>query len=118
MLEKKYINGLELQQQSNDYLFKIDPLFHDNLNSDIIQSMEIGFNSLAYIQSNSIIFLHNSKIVGIGAGQQNRVDAIRLAGKRAQLNLLRNHPKCIHMISGFKPDVNITKFTKHMEVNY
>ena len=42
----------------------------NDLNSEIIQSMEIGFNSLAYIQSNSIIFLHNNKIVGIGAGQQ------------------------------------------------
>ena len=109
MLEKKYINGFELYQDSNDYLFKIDALIHDDLNSEIIQSMEIGFNSLAYIQSNSIIFLHNNKIVGIGAGQQNRVDAIRLAGKRAQLNLLRNHPKCIHMIKGFKQNISITK---------
>ena len=79
------------------------------IESDFIYSMEIGFNSLAYIQSNSVIFLYKQNIVGIGAGQQNRVDAIRIAGEKAQLNLLRKHPKCLHMLDGFKHEIPITK---------
>jgi phosphoribosylaminoimidazolecarboxamide formyltransferase/IMP cyclohydrolase len=43
----------------------------------------IGTIALNYIPSNAITFTYNGTIVGIGSGQQNRVDCIKIAGKKA-----------------------------------
>ena len=109
VMENKNIGGIQLEQHTNNTIYNIQDKLSYKIESDFIYSMEIGFNSLAYIQSNSVIFLYKRNIVGIGAGQQNRVDAIRIAGEKARLNLLRKHPKCIHMLDGFKPEISITK---------
>ena len=52
---------------------------------------------LKYIPSNSVAFIYNGQVVSIGCGQQNRVDCVKLAGKKARKWLLRQHPKVLDL---------------------
>lgn len=51
-----------------------------------------GLVTLRYTQSNSVAFIRDGAAIGIGAGQQNRVDCVRLAGAKARTWWLRRHP--------------------------
>lgn len=52
----------------------------------------LGLVTLRYTQSNSVAFVRDGAAIGIGAGQQNRVDCVRLAGTKARTWWLRRHP--------------------------
>lgn len=51
----------------------------------------LGMVAARYTQSNSVVFVKNGAAIGIGAGQQNRVDCVRLAGAKARIWWLRRH---------------------------
>ena len=49
--------------------------------------------TLKYTQSNSVAYALDGQMIGIGAGQQSRVDCTKLAGSKAETWFLRQHPK-------------------------
>ena len=46
-----------------------------------------------YTQSNSVGYSLNGMMVGVGAGQQSRVDCVKLAGRKVATWKMRFHPK-------------------------
>ena len=52
----------------------------------------LGMAAARYTQSNSVALIRDGAAIGIGAGQQNRVDCVRLAGTKARVWWLRRHP--------------------------
>ena len=60
-----------------------------------VRDLLLGLVTLKYTQSNSIGFAHGGQMIGIGAGQQSRIDCTRLAGNKADLWFLRTHPKVL-----------------------
>src|SRR5690606_24179821 len=52
----------------------------------------LGMAAARYTQSNSVVLVRDGAAIGIGAGQQNRVDCVRLAGDKARVWWLRRHP--------------------------
>lgn len=58
-----------------------------NIKDDMLLSMI----TLKYTQSNSTCFAYDGKVIGIGAGQQSRIDCIRLARQKAEIWFLRQH---------------------------
>jgi phosphoribosylaminoimidazolecarboxamide formyltransferase/IMP cyclohydrolase len=52
----------------------------------------LGLVTLRYTQSNSVALVRGGTAIGIGAGQQNRVDCVRLAGAKVRTWWLRRHP--------------------------
>merc|ERR1712028_185944 len=50
---------------------------------------------IKYTQSNSVGYALNGQMIGVGAGQQSRVDCVKLAGRKAALWALRQHPKVL-----------------------
>ena len=52
----------------------------------------LGLVVLRYTQSNSVCYLRDGMTLGIGAGQQSRVDCTRLAGAKTDTWWLRRHP--------------------------
>jgi phosphoribosylaminoimidazolecarboxamide formyltransferase/IMP cyclohydrolase len=52
----------------------------------------LGLVTLRYTQSNSVALVRGGAAIGIGAGQQNRVDCVRLAAAKARTWWLRRHP--------------------------
>jgi phosphoribosylaminoimidazolecarboxamide formyltransferase/IMP cyclohydrolase len=52
----------------------------------------LGLVTVRYTLSNSVALVRDGAAIGIGAGQQNRVDCVRLAGAKAHSWWLRRHP--------------------------
>jgi phosphoribosylaminoimidazolecarboxamide formyltransferase/IMP cyclohydrolase len=63
----------------------------------------LGLVVLRFTQSNSVCYLRGGATLGIGAGQQSRVDCTRLAGAKADTWWLRRHPAVRAL--AFRPDV-------------
>jgi len=55
----------------------------------------LGMIVLKYTQSNSVGYAAGGQMIGIGAGQQSRVDCTKLAGAKADLWQLQRHPKVL-----------------------
>ena len=47
-----------------------------------VRDMLLGAITLKYTQSNSVGFAMDGQMVGVGAGQQSRVDCVKLAGRK------------------------------------
>ncbi|GAB3424252.1 phosphoribosylaminoimidazolecarboxamide formyltransferase [Flindersiella endophytica] len=52
----------------------------------------LGMATLRFTQSNSVCYVRDGATLGIGAGQQSRVDCTRLGGAKADTWWLRRHP--------------------------
>jgi phosphoribosylaminoimidazolecarboxamide formyltransferase/IMP cyclohydrolase len=63
----------------------------------------LGMITLRYTQSNSVAYAKGGMVLGVGAGQQSRVDCTKLAGGKVDVWWLRRHPKVRAL--GFKPEV-------------
>jgi phosphoribosylaminoimidazolecarboxamide formyltransferase/IMP cyclohydrolase len=94
--EDREVHGLRLTQQRDDV-----PL-HASLLDDVVcggpltkaavADLLLGLAVVRYTQSNSVCYVRNGVTLGIGAGQQSRVDCTRLAGAKADSWWLRRHP--------------------------
>ena len=59
--------------------------------------------TLKYTQSNSVCYAKDGQAIGVGAGQQSRIHCTRLAGNKADIWHLRQHPKVLAL--PFKTDI-------------
>ena len=57
--------------------------------------MLLALITLKYTQSNSVVYVKNGQTLGVGAGQQSRIHCTRLAGNKADIWWLRQHPKVL-----------------------
>ena len=64
-----------------------------NLPEDKKHDLLISLITLKYTQSNSVCYVKDGQAIGIGAGQQSRIHCTRLAGNKADIWWLRQHPK-------------------------
>merc|ERR1711948_64343 len=55
--------------------------------------MMLGMIAIKYTQSNSVGYSKDGMMIGVGAGQQSRVDCVKLAGRKVSTWRLRFHPK-------------------------
>ena len=97
--EVKSMNGMTLIQETEKDLFSEEKLnnivtFKRNTSKMNREDMIIASVSIKYAQSNSVAFAYNGQLIGLGAGQQNRLDCIRLAGNKALLWWLRHNQEC------------------------
>jgi len=82
--------GIALFQERNNYItsendFNSIKTNNKNLSSNIIDDLLLANTTLKYTPSNSITIACDGRVIGVGAGQQNRVDCVRLAGRKAQI---------------------------------
>lgn len=92
--EQRDVYGLILEQQRD-----VAPLTTDRLSvasggalpPGSVRDALLGLASVRYTQSNSVALVADGATLGIGAGQQNRVDCIRLAAAKAATWWLRRH---------------------------
>jgi phosphoribosylaminoimidazolecarboxamide formyltransferase/IMP cyclohydrolase len=49
-----------------------------------LRDLRFAFRVAKHVKSNTIVYAKNSATVGIGAGQMSRVDAARIAARKAQ----------------------------------
>ena len=82
-IEFRDVNGVTLTQPTNDSILSRKKLVDVPIN--IQNDMILGYITLKYTQSNCVCYVYEGKVIGIGSGQQNRVDCVRLAGEKAKL---------------------------------
>lgn len=100
--EKEYkdVYGITFEQGRNE--LKIDDEMLSNmvtenktLTEEAKRDLKIALITLKYTQSNSVCYAKDGQAIGVGAGQQSRIHCTRLAGNKADIWYLRQHPKVL-----------------------
>jgi phosphoribosylaminoimidazolecarboxamide formyltransferase / IMP cyclohydrolase len=96
--EYRMVGGLGFMQKRNDALFdgaKLDKVVTKQKDLPDAAKKDLILASIAikYTQSNSVGYAKDGMMVGVGAGQQSRVDCVKLAGRKVATWWLRFHPK-------------------------
>ncbi|MEG2769900.1 MAG: phosphoribosylaminoimidazolecarboxamide formyltransferase, partial [Oscillospiraceae bacterium] len=107
-IEHKDVFGITFEQGRNE--LKIDNAMLENvvtanktLTDDQKRDLVISLITLKYTQSNSVCYVKDGQVIGVGAGQQSRIHCTRLAGNKADIWHLRQHPKVLAL--QFKNDI-------------
>lgn len=101
-LEQRSIYGIEFVQKRNNYIPSYDDLKNivtDNkeLPEEAKRDMILAMITLKYTQSNSVCYVKGGQVIGCGAGQQSRIHCTRLAGDKADIWYLKQHPKVLNL---------------------
>ena len=99
-IEHKQVFGVTFEQGRNN--LKVSPALLENvvtenkvLTDEQKRDLMVALITLKYTQSNSVCYVKDGQAIGVGAGQQSRVHCTRLAGNKADLWHLRQHPKVL-----------------------
>lgn len=106
--ESKEVFGVTFTQKRNNIkisenILKNLPTSNKNLPQEAVRDLLIALITLKYTQSNSVCYAKDGQAIGIGAGQQSRIHCTRLAGNKADIWHLRQHPKVLTL--PFKQDI-------------
>lgn len=98
-VEHKQVFGVTFEQGRNEVdltapaLFANIPTKSKDFTPEALRDLKIALITLKYTQSNSVCYTKDGQAIGIGAGQQSRIHCTRLAGNKADIWWLRQHPK-------------------------
>ena len=99
-VERKQVFGITFEQGRNN--FEINEALMQNLVTEnktlpdfAKRDLIIALITLKYTQSNSVCYAVDGQAIGVGAGQQSRIHCTRLAGNKADIWHLRQHPKVL-----------------------
>ena len=101
-VERKQVFGVTFEQGRNNLTINRELLENivtenkelpDNAKIDMI----VALITLKYTQSNSVCYVQDGQTIGVGAGQQSRIHCTRLAGNKADIWYLRQHPKVMNL---------------------
>jgi AICAR transformylase/IMP cyclohydrolase PurH len=93
--EERTIFGFILSQDRNSRLFTREDIAEPvvgRLTDPAKLDLLVALSTLKYTQSNSIVCALNGQTVGVGAGQQSRIDCTRIACQKADVWRFRQHP--------------------------
>ncbi len=102
-IERKQVFGITFEQGRNEVqlddpaLFANIPTQNKTFSDEARRDLIIALITLKYTQSNSVCYVKNGQAIGIGAGQQSRIHCTRLAGQKADIWWLRQHPKVMNL---------------------
>lgn len=102
-IEHKQVYGITFEQGRNeidltgDNLFDNVPTRNKTFTEAAKRDLRIALITLKYTQSNSVCYVKDGQAIGIGAGQQSRIHCTRLAGNKADIWWLRQHPKVMNL---------------------
>ncbi|MDP4176835.1 MAG: phosphoribosylaminoimidazolecarboxamide formyltransferase [Bacillota bacterium] len=101
-IEKREVYGITFEQRRNDKLISYELLSNivtnnKNLSEEAKRDLILAMVTLKYTQSNSVCFTYDGQVIGCGAGQQSRIHCTRLAGSKADLWYLRQHPSVLNL---------------------
>jgi phosphoribosylaminoimidazolecarboxamide formyltransferase/IMP cyclohydrolase len=101
-IEKRQVYGVTFEQPRN--VLPLDEELWSNvvtakteLSDAAKRDLLVATITLRFTQSNSVCYARDGQVVGNGAGQQSRVHCTRLAGDKADLWFLRQHPRTLEL---------------------
>ncbi len=102
-IERKQVYGITFEQGRNEVKLNDEALFanmptqNKTFSEEAKRDLMIALITLKYTQSNSVCYVKDGQAIGIGAGQQSRIHCTRLAGNKADIWWLRQHPKVMNL---------------------
>lgn len=102
-VECKQVFGVTFEQGRNEVdlsdekVFANIPTQNKTFTKEAKRDLVIALITLKYTQSNSVCYVKDGQAIGIGAGQQSRIHCTRLAGNKADIWWLRQHPKVMNL---------------------
>ena len=98
--ELKEVFGVTFAQRRNDARIGAELLGRvvtasKRLPPEAIRDLLVAAITIKYTQSNSVGYALDGQMIGVGAGQQSRVDCTKLAGRKAEIWWLRHHPSIV-----------------------
>ncbi len=102
-IERKQVFGITFEQGRNEVRLDAPALFENiptkakDFTPEAKRDLIISLITLKYTQSNSVCYVKDGQAIGIGAGQQSRIHCTRLAGNKADIWWLRQHPKVMNL---------------------
>ena len=112
--ESRDLFGMRMVQDRNAYQVTVDDLADvlcGTLTPEATRDLLLGLVTIKFTQSNSVGYVLGGQMIGIGAGQQSRIDCTTLAGHKADAWWLTSHPKVLDL--RFKSDVK-----KQIRINW
>lgn len=99
-IEHKDVFGVTFEQGRNEVaigegLLRELPTRNKSLSLEQKRDLIVALITLKYTQSNSVCYVKDGQAIGVGAGQQSRIHCTRLAGNKADVWHLRQHPKVL-----------------------
>ncbi len=99
-IEHKDVFGVTFEQGRNEIIIDNRMLANVVTENQTIpdgakRDLLISLIALKYTQSNSVCYVKDGQVIGVGAGQQSRIHCTRLAGNKADIWFLRQHPKVL-----------------------
>ena len=101
-IERKQVFGITFEQGRNEFKINRELLSNivtanKSLPESAVRDLIISLITLKYTQSNSVCYAVDGQAIGVGAGQQSRIHCTRLAGNKADIWHLRQHPKVLDL---------------------
>ncbi|MDR2525751.1 MAG: phosphoribosylaminoimidazolecarboxamide formyltransferase [Oscillospiraceae bacterium] len=98
--ERKQVFGVTFEQGRNEAAITSEmlqsiPTKAKDLPAEAVRDLLLALITLKYTQSNSVCYCLGGQTVGVGAGQQSRIHCTRLAGEKADIWRLRQHPQVL-----------------------
>ena len=100
-VEHKQVYGITFEQGRNELAINADTMLtnwvteNKTVTEEQKRDLIIALITLKYTQSNSVCYTAGGQTIGVGAGQQSRIHCTRLAGSKADIWWLRQHPKVL-----------------------
>ena len=100
-VEHKQVYGITFEQGRNELTINADTMLtnwvteNKSVTEEQKRDLIIALITLKYTQSNSVCYTAGGQTIGVGAGQQSRIHCTRLAGNKADIWWLRQHPKVL-----------------------
>ena len=102
-IEHKQVYSITFEQGRNELVINADTMLNNwvtenkSVTEEQKRDLIIALITLKYTQSNSVCYVKDGQAIGIGAGQQSRIHCTRLAGNKADIWWLRQHPKVMNL---------------------
>ena len=93
-------------QEKDDLVFhkkKLKCVTKNKPSKKELQDIEFAFRVCKYIKSNAIVVVKDNSTIGIGAGQQNRLDSCKIAIQKAKQFQPKHLPNSIAASDAFFP---------------
>lgn len=105
-LEKREVFGVTFAQERNNRRLGREDLrlaVGEALPGAAVRDLLLALATAKYTQSNAVVYALDGQTIGVGAGQQSRVDCTKLAGAKADAWHLGRHPQVLGL--AFRPGV-------------
>jgi phosphoribosylaminoimidazolecarboxamide formyltransferase/IMP cyclohydrolase len=105
--EIRELHGITLIQEKNKKITDHNTLKNivtnnKNLTDQAIIDLILANTTTKYTQSNTIVAAKDGQVIGVGAGQQSRIDCIKLVKRKVINWYLRQNIQCLDLIKLFK----------------